>query len=105
MLYPDSCIIKEGNTVLMLRSDCDVDYVIKCVVNLQNLVWALYLRSDLQQNQFHQHLQHPGFDFCSIPAIHELCEMFNRSWAQIRPAFDADGDWFSIVSVCTHVVT
>jgi len=70
----------------------------KAVQEMKNLVWTSYLRSDFQPNQFHQHFQHPGFDFCSIPAIHELCEMFNRSWAQIRPAFDADGDWFSTVS-------
>lgn len=52
----------------------------------------------MQQNEFHQHFRQLGFDFCSIPAIHELCEIFNRSWTQIRPAFDVDGDWFSIVS-------
>jgi hypothetical protein len=31
--------------------------------------------------------------------------VFNRSWTQIRPAVDVDGDWFSIVSVCTHIVS
>ncbi|KDR21147.1 Acyloxyacyl hydrolase [Zootermopsis nevadensis] len=64
---------------------------------MKNLVWTSYIRSGLKQDKLHEHLQHVDFDVCSIPAIHEICEMFNRTWAQIRPAFDVDGDWFSIV--------
>jgi hypothetical protein len=75
------------------------------MTDLQNLVWTSYMRSDLKQDKFHEHLQQLGFDVCSIPAIHELCEIFNSTWAQIRPAFDVDGDWFSIVSVCMCIVT
>jgi hypothetical protein len=76
------------------------------MITLQNLVWtSSHTRNDWEKNEFHQHLQQLGFDICSLPAIHELCEMFNRSWAQIQPAFDVDRDWFSVVSVCTHIVT
>ncbi|PSN48826.1 Acyloxyacyl hydrolase [Blattella germanica] len=63
-----------------------------------NLAVASYVGSGLNYNGFHHHLKRIGFDFCSIPGIHELCEMFDRSWSRIRPAVDADGDWFSIVS-------
>jgi hypothetical protein len=83
----------------------NADNISVCMTDLQKLVWTSYARSGLKQDKFHEHLQRLGFDVCSIPAIRELCEMFNRTWAQIRPAFDIDGDWFSVISVRIHIVT
>lgn len=50
-----------------------------------------------QRSAINRHLAHISLDLCRFPGIHELCEMFNRSWSLIRPALDVDGDWFSIV--------
>jgi hypothetical protein len=76
------------------------------MITLQNLVWtSSHTENGLKKNEFQQHLQQLGFNVCSLPVIHELCEMFNKSWAQIQPAFDVDRDWFSVVRVCMHIVT
>jgi len=88
-----------------LNHEYKVNHIFSCMIDLQTLAWTSYRKSTLKQDQFHHRLQQLGFHVCSIPVIHELCEVFNRSWTQIRPAVDVDGDWFSIVSVCTHIVS
>ncbi|KAJ9586401.1 hypothetical protein L9F63_019953 [Diploptera punctata] len=67
------------------------------IQDIKNLVVASYVGSGLNHNGFHRHLKQIAFDLCHIPGIRELCEMFDRSWARIQPAVDADGDLFSIV--------
>ncbi|XP_069676728.1 acyloxyacyl hydrolase-like isoform X2 [Periplaneta americana] len=58
-----------------------------------------------QRSAINRHLAHISLDLCRFPGIHELCEMFNRSWSLIRPALDVDGDWFSIVRDTVHNYT
>ncbi|PNF35712.1 hypothetical protein B7P43_G16153 [Cryptotermes secundus] len=93
----DVCYLDRGQGYCHLFSKPVTNFR-NTVQEMKKLVWtSSHMRNGLKKNEFHQHLQQLDFDVCSLPAIHELCEMFNRSWGLIQPAFDVDRDWFSVV--------